>query len=138
MTPPDRSDGGREAGGKGRTVTEWTTLAVSALVLLLVIGAVVLELRGEREPATPVATVVGEPERRADRWFVEVEVVNRGDETAAEVQVTASLAVEGEVAEADQVVDFLAGGATEHLTFAFDRDPAEGELSVQVAGFADP
>ena len=121
-----------------RTPAEWTTLVVSALVLLGVVLAVVLELGKDRAPAAPVAELVGQPEERAGRWFVEVEVTNDGDETAAEVQVTASLDVDGEVAEADQTIDFLAGGASEALVFAFDDDPAEGELSVEVAGFADP
>jgi uncharacterized protein (TIGR02588 family) len=69
---------------------------------------------------------------------VDVVVTNEGDDTAANTQVAASLELGGEVSEADQVIDFLAGSAEEHLSFAFADDPAEGELTIEVRSFAEP
>ena len=65
-------------------------------------------------------------------------VTNDGDATAADVQVTAELVVDGTTTTADQVIDFLPGGAEEELVFVFDDDPDAGELTVVVSGFSVP
>jgi uncharacterized protein (TIGR02588 family) len=121
-----------------RTAAQWTTLVISSLLLLAVVTLLVRELLADQSPAAPVATVEGAARRLGDRYVVDVVVVNHGDDTAANAQVTASLDVDGEVTEADQLIDFLAGGAEERLSFAFDDDPADGELTVAVSGYADP
>ena len=121
-----------------RTAAEWTTLAVSSFVLLVVVAVIGVELFEQQDPAAPVAQVVGPVRELHGRHVVDVEVTNEGDETAANVQITASLEVDGEVTEADQVIDFLAGGADEELVFAFDDDPADGELTVAVSSFSEP
>ena len=122
-----------------RNAAQRLSLAVAALVLALVVGLVVVEAVGSDEPATPVAHV-GEVRAAAGRYYLSVEVVNEGDISAAEVQVTAELVVPGEPEPetGDQTVDFLAGHETRHLVFAFDHDPADGEVSAVVTGFADP
>ena len=122
----------------GRTAAQWTTLVVSSLLLLLVVAVLAREVVRDRAPAAPVARVDGEARRLGDRFLIAVRVTNEGDDTAANVQVTASLDVDGEVTEADQVIDFLGGGAEERLSFAFDDDPRDGELTVEVGSFAEP
>jgi uncharacterized protein (TIGR02588 family) len=73
------------------------------------------------------------------RFYVRVEVDNRGDRTAQAVQVVAELTQRGEVVEeAEQTVDFLSGGEVETVEFVFTEDPASGELAVRVAGFLLP
>ena len=72
------------------------------------------------------------------QYFVPVEIVNRGDLAAAQVQVVAELTIGGNTISSDQVVDFLGGGETQGLTFIFADDPAEGDLTITVAGFAEP
>ena len=67
-----------------------------------------------------------------------VQVVNRGDDAAASVQVTAELRVGSEVATGDLSIDFLGGSETQELVFVFRDDPSEGELTVEVVGFAQP
>jgi uncharacterized protein (TIGR02588 family) len=123
---------------RGRTAAQWTTLLVSSLLLLLVVAILVRDTVQDRTPAAPVAEVDGSPRRSGDRWIVDVVVTNEGDDTAANTQVAASLEVGGEVSEADQVINFLAGGAEEHLSFAFADDPADGELTIEVRSFAEP
>ena len=58
--------------------------------------------------------------------------------TAANVQVLAELIIDGDELTGDQTIDFLSGGEDQHLSFIFDEDPASGELSVVVTGFAIP
>jgi uncharacterized protein (TIGR02588 family) len=121
-----------------RNAAEWVTLAASCLVLLVVVLLVAVQLVSDRYPAAPVATIDGPPHIEAGAHHVDVVVRNDGDETAANVQITATLTIDGEDHDADQVIDFLAGGEEEELVFVFEDDPADGELSVEVAGFAVP
>ena len=123
---------------EARTPAEWVTFAVSMLILAFVLGAIAVQIPGSDEPPAPSARVDGEPRQVRGRWFVPVEVVNDGDLTAENVQVTAELLIGDETFEADQTLDFLAGGETQHLEFVFDDDPESGELTVEVAGYRDP
>jgi uncharacterized protein (TIGR02588 family) len=122
----------------GRTPAEWTTLVLSSLVLLAVVALIAVELTSTREPPAPVARIDGAIREVEGAFHVPVMVTNLGDETAAEVQVVATLEVAGTTSEADQVIDFLAGDEEEDLVFVFGDDPADGSLTVEVSGFAEP
>jgi uncharacterized protein (TIGR02588 family) len=121
-----------------RTAAQWTTLVISSLLLAVVVAVLVRELVEDRSPAAPQVELDGEPRHVGDTYVVDVVVTNAGDETAANTQVNASLDLDGEVTESDQVIDFLEGGAEEHLSFVFQDDPAKGDLEVEVASFAEP
>ncbi|HUP87463.1 MAG TPA: hypothetical protein VM143_17560 [Acidimicrobiales bacterium] len=116
---------------------ERVSFGIALVVVLAVVGAVLAQVPGSKEPAAP-RVVVGRSQERDGRFFVPVAVKNEGDQTAENVQVNATLTIDGEEHTADQVVMFLAGGETEDLQFVFEDDPAEGELVVEVAGFALP
>jgi uncharacterized protein (TIGR02588 family) len=122
----------------GRTAAERVTFAVSCAVLLVVVALVVVQLVGEHDPAAPEAHRVGPVRVVGGQHFVDVAVTNGGDATAANVQVTASLVIDGESTEGDQSIDFLAGGETEDLVFVFDDAPSDGELTVAVSGYGVP
>jgi uncharacterized protein (TIGR02588 family) len=122
---------------RGRNAAEWVALVASTLVLAVVVALAVAPLFGTSAPARPVVQTTT-TSRAGGQHHVTVEVENRGDETAANVQVTASLMIDGETVEAEQTVDFLAGSEVEELVFVFADDPAEGELTVAVGSFAPP
>ncbi|MCU1371383.1 MAG: hypothetical protein JWO77_2577 [Ilumatobacteraceae bacterium] len=121
-----------------RTGAEWVTLAVSCAVLALVVGLIAVQFRGGRSDAAPRAEVVGQERTVGGQHFVTVEVENTGDATAANVQITADLVIDGETTSGDQTVDFLAGHETERMVFVFDDPPSDGALTVAVTGFAVP
>lgn len=120
-----------------RTAAEWTSLVGSLVVLLVVVALIALQIPGDDDPAAPVARVAGVRPVR-DAFHVDVTVHNAGDQTAANVQVSAELVVGGEVVTGDQTVDFLSADEEAELTFLFDQDPATGDLSISVSGFAAP
>ena len=127
-------DGGRDP----RTAAEWVTFAVAVVLVLGVIALVVSEIPGGKAPPSPAVEVGGVGERDG-RFVVPVRVENRGERTAADVRVDATLTVDGEdVEEADLLVDFLSGGEKEDLEFVFDEDPDEGTLDVRVTGYRLP
>lgn len=138
MTDPTTTDSTkRPAGRDPRTAAEWVTFAI-ACALLVALAVVIGTRSGDDAPAEPAAVQTGPIIRSAAGYEVRVEVRNVGGRTAAEVQVRAELTIDGEVTESDQVVDFLAGDDTEDLTFVFEDDPADGELVVEVMGYATP
>ena len=121
-----------------RSPAEWVTFVVSCLVLAVVVGLIALQPQSAEEPAGPIAHLSGPATPAPGGFQVPVEVRNDGGDTAADVQVTAELTIDGEVTEADQVIDFLAGDETEDLVFVFLDDPADGDLVVRVSGFSKP
>jgi uncharacterized protein (TIGR02588 family) len=120
-----------------RTAAEWTAFACSSVVLAVLVVLIALQIGNDR-PAAPVATLVGGARAVGDLHHVDVRLTNDGDDTAANVQVSAELVIDGEATTADQTVDFLAGGEDEELVFVFEDDPANGELTISVASFAEP
>ena len=119
-------------------MAEWTTLLVSSFVVGAIVVLIAVQMVSAADAAQPVARVVG-VSRAGDRFWVRVVVDNEGDETAANVQVSASLSVVGaEAEEGGLSIDFLAGDESQELVFVFDTDPEQGELDVGVTGFEDP
>lgn len=124
-------------GQPGRTTPQWITLAVSSAVLAVVVVLLVVQIGAGDDPPEPVVTV-GATVDRDGLFHVPVAVDNRGDRAASNVQVTAELTVGSTTVETDQTIDFLGAGETEDLVFVFADDPAGGELTIAVAGFAAP
>jgi uncharacterized protein (TIGR02588 family) len=124
--------------GTGRTTAEWVTFAISCAVLLVVAGLVALEMAGSDAPPAPSAAQAGPVRSSDDHFFVPVKVVNDGDVTAANVQVTADLVIGDQTYSGDQTIDFLGGGEAAELAFAFDQDPTQGELDIRVSSYAVP
>lgn len=118
------------------TAAEWVTFAIALAVVLAVVGAIASQVSSTAPPAPVVE--VGDVEERGGRFVVPVEVVNRGDRTAQDVQVTATLTLDDGEVTSDHLVDFLAGGERSELEFVFEEDPADGELDVVVGGYALP
>lgn len=121
---------------KGRTAAEWATFVAACVILLGVIALIGVQL-GEATPPAPVATVV-DVRQVGEHFHVDVSVENTGTDTASNVQVSAELVIDGEIAIGDQTIDFLAGDEVEDLVFVFDDEPTEGELSVTVTGYGIP
>lgn len=121
-----------------RSTAEWFTFVVATAVLFGIVTLIGGEALRSKQPPRPVALVVGDPEARGDQYIVTVEVSNEGDDTAESVQVVATLEIDDETFEADQVIDFLSGGETEDLELVFPEDPDDGTLEVRVSSFALP
>ena len=120
-----------------RSAAEWVTFGIAVVVVVVIVGLVAVEIPGSKAPPSP-AVRVGAIEDRGGQFVVPVSVTNDGERSASEVQVIASLEVDGVEAESDQVVDFLSGGEVEELEFVFDEDPEDGELDVRIGGYQLP
>jgi len=135
----DRGASREEATGeRGRTVAEWTTLAISiALILGLVALVTYVSLTGGSNPPIVEARPLdAEVRHEGESYYLPVEVTNRGGRTAEEVLIQAELVGgDGAPETAELTIDFLAGGETAEGTVVFTADPLSGELTIGVASF---
>ncbi len=121
-----------------RATVEWVTLGVSAAVLSSVVTMLVaLSFRFDN-PARPTVSANRIVEQVDERFFVSIEIVNRGDRAASAVEVAAEMIGPQGTTSATQVIDFLGGGETQQLTFVLPDDPATAELVIEVRSFANP
>lgn len=121
-----------------RSRAEWTTFAIALAILAAVVTLIAVQVVSSDGPPSPTAEVVGTPRESDGRFFVSVAVTNRGDKTAQNVQVVAELRIADVDSTSDQSIDFLAGHQVVNLVFIFDQNPAEGDISISVAGFTVP
>ena len=122
----------------GRSVAEWTTLVIGAVLILALVGLVTyLYVSGENRPPVVEATSLDREIRREESaYYVPIEVTNQGGETAEDVVIQAELSTgEGAPEVTEFAIDFLAGGETAEGTVVFSTDPSAGELTVGVASF---
>jgi uncharacterized protein (TIGR02588 family) len=133
-----RQASSKERAQPTRNGPEWIILGVSAAILAVVVGSLLVLAFRTDDPASPAADPPGPTRQVGEQFFVPIDIVNHGDLAAAEVQVMAELTIDGTTTSADQVVDFLGGGERQELTFVFVDDPADGELKVTVTGYASP
>jgi uncharacterized protein (TIGR02588 family) len=134
---PERR-GQEESGQRGRSAAEWTTLAISIILILGLLALVtyVSMTGGNEPPIVEARTVDQEIRHEGESYYLPVSVTNRGGRTAEEVVIQAELAGSDGSSEASEfTLDFLAGGETREGTAVFATDPLAGELTIDVASF---
>jgi uncharacterized protein (TIGR02588 family) len=132
-----------EGAGKadGRSIAEWTTLAISVAILVGIAGLIgYLHLRGAEEPPHIVAEArIDQLREQEGNYYLPIEVVNDGDQTVEDVVIEATLdSGSGEPEIAEFAITFLAGG--EHVvgTFVFTSDPSTGDLTIRPVSYRTP
>ncbi|MDP9369045.1 MAG: TIGR02588 family protein [Chloroflexota bacterium] len=151
MTPDNDRDAPRkgqgnhqqtgERGRDDRSVAEWITFAISAALILGVVGlaSYLYVSGGNSPPIIETETLVDELRRANDEYYLPIAVTNVGDETAEQVQIQVRLAPgAGQPETSEFMIQFLAGGETVQGTAVFSADPLAGDLAVDVVGFQRP
>jgi len=126
----------------GRTAAEWTTLAVSIVVVGALVGAAVFEYFGRAEATgaqVHVELAVDEAERRGDHYYVPYTVVNVGGEPAEGVVVVFEVEQGAEVVEESTAeIAFLPNRGRAEGEMVTALDPAAHDLSARVATLQSP
>lgn len=125
----------------GRSIAEWTTLGISAVILLaIVVGITWLSFRGPEQPASIVVEPSMDQLREEDSgYYLPVLIRNEGDTTVANAIIQAELDTgSGQPETAEITIDFLDGGEVTAGTFVFREDPASGELTTGVTSYKEP
>ena len=119
----DRRSGGEDQGErpKHRTVAEWTTLAISAVVVLALVGAALAEIFLRDDPSGPVVSIevaVDRAEVREGLTYIPYEVRNDGADAATDIVALV------EFLQGEQVVE----ETTIDIALLASHDVAEGEV----------
>ena len=134
------ADETEEGGGAGASSPwEWVAGAVSTVMVLLVVGFIASNaLTGDGSP--PAVEVRPDSVLRAGgMWIVPFSAENRGDRTAAGLQVRGELK-EGErvVESSDATVDYVPGHAMRRGGLFFHADPRAYQMELRAHGFQNP
>lgn len=122
-----------------RSRAEWASFAIASAVLLAVAGAIGALWAQPSQPPDLTVTLIGEPRRTGPSTYLTAEVENHGTETAQDVQVVAEMTEAGEpVQVGEQVVTFLAGGASERVVFVIDARLQLNDLTLSVDSYTEP
>ena len=116
----------------GRPLLEWL---MGALGLVLTLVSLTLVLRDARTDPSPPSLSVRMIESRSmgGQWVAEVEVANRGDATAASVQIEGGLAPD----TASATLDYAPGHGRERLSLVFDSRPGP-DTPFRIRGWSEP
>lgn len=112
---------------------EWSAAGLGLVLIVAALGVILVEAFAPRTPAD-IAVRPGAIAPVDAGWRVEVEAVNRGRLTAAEVVIEGELA--GETAQA--IIPYVPGRGRERATLTFRADPRAGGLEVRARGWTEP
>ena len=123
-----------------RSLAEWFTFALSACILLGLVGLIVFDWQANQSRPPAFAVEITDTARIANgRYYVPFAITNTGGRIARTVQVTAALQLpSGEQEAGEQQIDFLSGQERKRGSFVFTHDPQSGELLVRVASYRLP
>jgi uncharacterized protein (TIGR02588 family) len=118
---------------------EWVAALIGAALIVGIVGFLVVEAL--REGATPprIEIEVVDISRSEAGHLVQIQVLNRGEATAAQ------LVVEGQLRRGDETVEtatitltFAPAGSSRSAGLIFENDPAEHDLKLRAQGYEAP
>ena len=136
---PGQDDANRP---RQRSVAEWTTLAVSAVIIAALIGVALFEHFAASEPAGAWLEVRLAPERterRGDLFYVPFTIANRGAAPAEGVTLVFEVRQGEEVLEESTAdIQFLANSGSAAGEVVTQHDPATHEITGRVGTLQTP
>lgn len=135
----------QEVGDEGnprpsRSMAEWVTFGIAALLLGTIAGLVVYSslTKSDRPPVMTISRPEAIREENG-QFYIPFEMINTGGETAESVQVIAELKQDGKIEPiGDLQIDFLASGETVQGAFVLNQNPQTGELILRVGSYQIP
>ena len=109
-------------------VLEWIMAAFGALAVVVTLGLLLRDAHAKQSPPFLTAHVVEVRPLGAGGWAAEVEVINRGDATAAAVHVA--------LGEAEADTDYVAGHGKARVTLVTPTDPTRAAPTIR--GWSEP
>jgi uncharacterized protein (TIGR02588 family) len=138
---PEKDKGGKPPirGAPSTSTMEWIVAAVSALLVLGVIGFLVYD--GVASPKTPPdITVQVDSIQPAGPGFVVIfQARNDGHNTAADVIIEGELMADsGPVEKSETTIDYVPAGGQQRAGLYFTRDPRRLKLRLRAHGYREP
>lgn len=145
LTGPDDADAGADQqdgqGAPQRRPPDALEWAASAVALLLVVTTLGYLIWHTTQPNRPVTFEVRatEVQRRAGRFYQQVEVRNLGRQSAGAVGVRGEVRRPGQpTEEARASLDWLPAESSAEVTLLFRGDPQAGTLRLEIEGYSAP
>ena len=117
---------------------EWSVFAVSAALIVAVIGFLIHESTTIGNAPPNIEVEVGAPEQRSGHFAVPVNVTNKGDHTAEGVHVEVVLRSGGKEESGEFEIAFLPRKGSREAWVTFKSDPRAGTLEPRVLGYEKP
>ncbi|MGI8933388.1 TIGR02588 family protein [Leptolyngbya sp. BC1307] len=129
-----------KAARSARSLAEWVTLSLSALVLTAIISLVLYDWQISRSLPPAFQVEMAKTTRLTEgHYYVPFTLHNTGGRIARTVQVVAKLHLPDNSDETgEQQFDFLSGNERKRGEFVFEHNPQAGELVIRVASFGLP
>jgi uncharacterized protein (TIGR02588 family) len=127
--------------GTARSAAEWTTLAISAAVLVGIVG-LILWLAYRTDDLPPTITVEANLEQireESSGYYVPITIRNDGDATVQDAIISGELDTgSGQPESAEVTISFLASHEEVSATLVFRSDPTTGDFSAAVTSYKEP
>ena len=118
---------------------EWFAAAISAAVLLGMIGYMMVYALTHPNSPPQITLVAGQVEQNGPGYRMAFTVRNDGSQTAAALQVRGVLrAGDVVVEESRAVIDYVPGTSERKGGLLFTRDPRQNTLELRGEGYSDP
>lgn len=118
---------------------EWSVFAISTLLVVAVLGYLAFAAVTMGDSPALLVAEVGEEVQQSQGFVVPVTITNRGDETAEDVQIEVTLSQNGsEIERSEFSIAFVPRRSSGDGWVMFRQNPADGQLSAKVLGYAQP
>lgn len=130
---------GNRHGNVKRPVIEWIVGGISLVITVSLTGFIGLQALHDAPTRPQIETRVTSVTPSGDRYLVEITAYNRGEATAAGLNVEGTLTVRGLPPEKSSTTfDYVAGRSQRRGGLYFANNPAKGDLQVSAKGFQRP
>lgn len=117
---------------------EWGIAAVSAILLLALLGFLAYEVIARNGSGPVFQLSVEEVTQGPSSYAVIIDVFNAGHATAAAVEIEGTLTTAGESTVSHVVLDYAPAESGRRAVLLFEDDPRAGELELRVVGYTEP
>jgi uncharacterized protein (TIGR02588 family) len=117
---------------------EWWLGIACAIATLALIGYLLVEAMSGGGSGAVLGAVQGPVHKAGDRYVLEVEVRNEGDETASQVTVEGRLGTGDDTEISSVVLDYVPPGPGTPAALVFDRDPAAETVVLRIRSYRYP
>ena len=129
---PEETQGKRQ-GSTARKLAEWVSLAISAVLILSIMGFLVGQVFTPEAPHVPVQAraLLEKTKQAGEQYVLPVEIVNQGNQTLRNLMVEVEATEPGkEPTKYEVEIDYLGEGARQEAYLYLPVDPRTVEIEV--------
>ncbi|WP_159585415.1 TIGR02588 family protein [Chelativorans xinjiangense] len=128
-----------ESRNKKPHTLEWVAGGLSAAVILAMVGFILYHALNTTAIKPDLRVLVEQVEVTDDGFRVDFRAVNRGDATAAGVEIEGRIERDGETIETSRItIDYIPAHSRQRGGLLFSQDPDRYRLRLAAKGYTDP